>query len=115
MVGNGNRVSRSASRRAVGLAALALGLGGGGHGGAPAAEAPPAKKDAPRVACVAPVALIPGATRTLKIRGGGLDQATAVRIADVPEGAVKVKSKQKSEAPKPFDAARVGDTEVVVE
>jgi len=80
-----------------------------------AADKPEPKKEAPRIACVAPLAVVPGKTRTIRLRGSGLDQATAVTIADVPAAAVKLKDKKKSEPPKPFDAARVGDSELTAE
>jgi hypothetical protein len=76
------------------------------------------KKDAsPIVTCVNPLALIAGTTKTLRIRGQNLAEASAVRVtaADGSEWPVTIKSKGKSEAPKPFDAARAGDTEVQAE
>ncbi|HEY7117841.1 MAG TPA: hypothetical protein VH475_14730, partial [Tepidisphaeraceae bacterium] len=72
------------------------------------------KKEAPRIACVAPLAFVPGQTQTVRIRGLSLADASAVKLANA-DVSITIKSKGKSEPPKPFDAAKVGDTEVVAE
>jgi len=40
------------------------------------------KKDAPKVLCVAPLAVRPGVKTTVRLRGAGLDAATDVRFPD---------------------------------
>jgi hypothetical protein len=75
------------------------------------------KEPAPVVTCVNPLGLIAGTTKTLRIRGQNLGEASAVQVtvADGVEWPATLKSKGKSEAPKPFDAAKAGDTEVQAE
>src|SRR5688500_17541281 len=78
------------------------------------------KKDPPRVVMALPVVVLPGATTKVKLRGLGLDQATAVRIADskaVSKAVSKaeIKSKGKAELPKGVEASRAGDTQVEIE
>ncbi|HSI34304.1 MAG: PPC domain-containing protein [Phycisphaerae bacterium] len=80
-----------------------------------AADKPEPKKDVPKITCVAPLAVVPGKTSTIRLRGVGLDQATGFAIADLPAEALKLKEKKKSEPPKPFEAARIGDTELTAD
>jgi hypothetical protein len=75
------------------------------------------KKDAPKVLCVAPLAVRPGVKTTVRLRGAGLDAATDVRFPDARSGAVEatLKSKGKADTIKGFDAKAVGDTQVEFE
>jgi hypothetical protein len=75
------------------------------------------KKDAPTITCVTPFALIPGKTKSLKIRGLALSNATSVKLTDAAGALIPatIKSKGKSEVPKPFEAPRAGDTELQVD
>lgn len=98
-------------RRAIvwaALAALAL--------PALAEEKKDEKKDKPTILNASALALLPGTTKTLKLRGLALADTSAVKVtagdAEVP---ATIKSKGKSEPPKPFDAPKVGDTELLVE
>jgi hypothetical protein len=74
------------------------------------------KKDKPKIINASSLALVPGATKTLKLRGLALSETSAVKATlndtDIP---VTIKSKGKSEAPKPFEAPKIGDTELVIE
>jgi len=74
------------------------------------------KKDPPRVVMTIPLAVEAGATATVRIRGLRLDNASAVRFVD-PKGPieVKIKTKGKSDAPKPLEAPKAGDTQVELE
>jgi hypothetical protein len=85
------------------------------------AAAPAAAQDAPEpmpaeIRLVLPLAMRAGETVTLRVRGTGLDAATAatVRAGDAPWKAV-LRSKSKSAPPNGVDAALVGDSEAVVE
>jgi hypothetical protein len=82
-------------------------------GSARAEEKKEEKKPAlPTIVCVAPLAVRPGGSRAIKIRGMGLAEATAIKLVDAPAGVtVEIKGKAKSEA-KPFDPAKVGDSQV---
>lgn len=83
---------------------------------APAQEKKDDKKDKPKILNASTLALIPGATKTLKLRGLVLVETSAVKATlNDTDLAVTLKSKSKSEAPKPFDAPKIGDTEIVVE
>lgn len=74
------------------------------------------KKDAPKVLCVAPLAVRPGAKTTVRLRGVGLDAATDVRFPDAKSTPkATIKSKGKADTIKGFDAKAVGDTQVEVE
>lgn len=75
------------------------------------------KKEAPKILCVSPFAIIPGTTSNLRIRGQSLADATGIKVAAASGDplAGTIKSKGKSEPPKPFEAARAGDTELQVE
>jgi hypothetical protein len=74
------------------------------------------KKDPPKVVMTIPLAVEVGSTATVKIRGLRLDNASAVRFID-PKAPidVKIKTKGKSEAPKPLEASKAGDTQVELE
>jgi hypothetical protein len=77
-------------------------------------KAPPDPK--PRISMTVPLAIAPGATSRISLRGLNLDQATEVRFAEPIEGAsVVVKSKGKAEIPKETDPAIYGDTKVDLE
>jgi hypothetical protein len=84
---------------------------------APAQSKKDDKKDAPKILCASPLAVRPGATRTIKLRGLGLADASAVKVTtdtDTPIPAT-IKSKGKSEAPKPFETNKIGDTDAQLE
>ncbi len=72
------------------------------------------KKVAPTITCVTPFALTPGITKSLKIRGQSLADASAVKLTDATGNALSatIKSKGKSEPPKPYEAPRAGDAEL---
>jgi hypothetical protein len=74
------------------------------------------KKDKPQILNASTLALIPGATKTLRLRGLLLAESSAVKATiNDTEIPVTLRSKGKSEAPKPFDAPKIGDTELVIE
>jgi hypothetical protein len=77
-------------------------------------KAPPDPK--PRIAMALPLAITPGATAKITLRGLNLDQATEVKFAEPVEGAtISIKSKGKAEIPKETDPAVYGDTKVELE
>lgn len=77
-------------------------------------KAPPDPK--PRIVMALPLAITPGSTSKVTLRGLNLDQATEVAFAEPIEGAtVAIKSKGKAEIPKETDPAVYGDTKVDVE
>src|SRR6185295_13334554 len=70
----------------------------------------------PRIAMMLPLAVNPGATSKVTLRGLNLDQATEVKFAEPIEGAsIAIKGKGKAELPKETDPAVYGDTKVDVE
>ena len=68
------------------------------------------KKDPPKITNISPLILLP-TTHTLKIRGQNLAEASAVTIT-TNNAQATIKSKGKSEPPKPFDAQKAGDSEL---
>jgi len=91
------------------LAALALGAATGVR----AADKPP---PAPRVTALVPLVVPQGFSGTVRVRGVGLKEASAVHI----EGAVQptilaIKEKKDAAAPSGMEASVAGDSEVVVE
>lgn len=76
-----------------------------------------AKKVEPKITCAAPFALIPGVTRSIKIRGLALADASGVKLSDARGAAIEatLKTKGKSEPPKPYEAPRAGDSEVLID
>src|SRR5882757_3164594 len=82
-----------------------------------AAEKTDDKKVDPKITCVAPFAITPGVTKSLKIRGLALADASAIKLTDAAGAATPatIKSKGKSEAPKPYEAPRAGDCELQIE
>jgi hypothetical protein len=77
-------------------------------------KSPPDPK--PRIAMALPLAVTPGATVKVTLRGLNLDQATEVKLAEPVEGSsIVIKSKGKAEIPKETDPAVYGDTKVDVE
>jgi hypothetical protein len=77
-------------------------------------KAPPDPK--PRIAMALPLAVSPGTTAKVTLRGLNLDQATEVKLAEPIEGAsIAIKSKGKAEIPKETDPAVYGDTKVDLE
>jgi hypothetical protein len=74
------------------------------------------KKDSPKIVMTIPLALEANSTVTMKVRGLRLENASGVRFIDAkyPIDA-KIKSKGKSEAPKPLEASKAGDTQVELE
>lgn len=75
------------------------------------------KKVAPAITCVTPFALTPGTTKSMKIRGQSLADASAAKLTDAAGKTIPatIKSKGKSDPPKPYEAARAGDAEVQLE
>jgi hypothetical protein len=77
-------------------------------------KAPPDPK--PRIAMALPLAVTPGASAKVTLRGLNLDQATEVKLAEPIEGvSIAIKSKGKAEIPKETDPAVYGDTKVEIE
>jgi len=76
----------------------------------------PEKKEMPKAISVAPFALVRGATSTVRIRGIGLAEATAVRFDGGAEPlTATIRSKGKSDPPKGLEAPKFGDSQVEVE
>jgi hypothetical protein len=70
----------------------------------------------PRISMALPLAVSPGATVKVTLRGLNLDQATEVKLPEAIEGVtVAIKSKGKAEIPKETDPAVYGDTKVELE
>ena len=109
-----SRVSSAHGLRAI---ALSLALLTFLFSPANAAEKADDKKVDPKITCVAPFALTPGVTKSVKIRGLALADASAIKLTDSAGAAIAatIKSKGKSEAPKPYEAPRAGDCELQVE
>jgi hypothetical protein len=82
-----------------------------------AAEKKDEKKVEPKICCAAPFTLTPGVTKSLKVRGLALADASAIKLSDAAGApvAATLKSKGKSEPPKPYEAPRAGDTEVQID
>jgi hypothetical protein len=79
-------------------------------------EKKPPPDPKPRIAMALPLAVTPGATSKITLRGLNLDQATEVKLAEPVEGAsITIKSKGKAELPKETDPAVYGDTKVELE
>lgn len=74
------------------------------------------KKDEPRMIAHTPIALAPGSTITLKVRGAKLSNASEIRVegGSVPVK-VQLKEKKTTEVPNGLDAKDVGDSLVVAE
>ena len=74
------------------------------------------KKETPKVLLISPFSVIGGKPNTLRIRGLKLAEAIEVHVeaAGVPIPAT-IKEKGKVEPIKPFDAAKTGDTRIVLE
>jgi len=74
------------------------------------------KPDGPRIIANTPLALFPGATTVLKLRGAKLNNATEVSIegANVPVK-VRLTEKKTVEFPNGLDAKDVGDSMVIAE
>jgi hypothetical protein len=70
----------------------------------------------PRIAMALPLAVVPGASSKVTLRGLNLDQASEVKFAEPIEGAtIAIKSKGKADLPKETDPAQYGDTKVDLE
>ena len=70
----------------------------------------------PRVILASPLAVAPGTTTVLKLRGQGLAEASAVRSPGVDRPpTVDIKSKGKAETAQGLEAADAGDTQAEVE
>jgi hypothetical protein len=70
----------------------------------------------PRIAMALPLAVSPGTTVKVTLRGLNLDQATEVKLPEPVEGVtVAIKSKGKAEIPKETDPAVYGDTKAELE
>jgi hypothetical protein len=72
------------------------------------------KPEPPSVAMVIPLAITPGTTNKIKIRGQNLTNVTEVRFAQTNYH-LTIKSKGKAEVPKEMDAKKVGDTQIEAE
>lgn len=84
--------------------------------GARAEEKQADKKDLPRLTVLSPLAVVPGKTTTLYLRGFKLDTVKDAALVDAPAGSkIVLKSKGKANNPKDDYAKRYGDTEVEVE
>jgi Bacterial pre-peptidase C-terminal domain len=68
------------------------------------------KKEPPKITNISPLTLLP-TTHSIKIRGQNLAEATAITIT-TNNAQATIKSKSKSDAPKPFDAQKAGDSEI---
>jgi hypothetical protein len=74
------------------------------------------KKDAPAVNAIVPLAVAPGETAKVRLRGAKLDVAKAVRVVEPTGAGVRVELKNKGKAEAKDDAAKkAGDTQVEVE
>jgi hypothetical protein len=70
----------------------------------------------PRISMALPLAVSPGGTVKVTLRGLNLDQAIEVKLPEPVEGVtVAIKSKGKAEIPKETDPAVYGDTKVDLE
>lgn len=75
-----------------------------------------AAKSPPAVLMTIPLAVKPGETLTMRLRGTGLADATTVRCADARSTAkIEIKSKAKAAVPERMDAKRAGDSQVEIE
>ncbi|MDB6034874.1 MAG: putative subtilase-type serine protease precursor [Verrucomicrobiales bacterium] len=72
------------------------------------------KPEPPSVAMVIPLAITPGTTNKIKIRGQNLTNVTEVKFARTNLH-LTIKSKGKAEVPKEMDAKKVGDTQIEAE
>lgn len=72
------------------------------------------KKEAPRIGMSVPLAVSPGATTKIVLRGWKLDQATEVRTL-VAGVTLKLLNKGKATVPNGQDAKQIGDSQVEVE
>lgn len=80
---------------------------------ASAADEKPAPEP-PRIAMCSPLAVLPGTTTKVVIRGWQLDKATAVR-SDNKSVTVKILSKGSAAIPNKQDAKQIGDQQVEIE
>ena len=84
--------------------------------GATAEEKQADKKDLPRLTVLSPLAVTPGTTTTLYLRGFNLDAVKDAALLDAPAGSkIVLKSMGKATNPKDDYAKRYGDTEVEIE
>jgi hypothetical protein len=73
------------------------------------------KPEPPRIILVSPLAVSPSTRASFRIRGIELDAATEVKLEGTQSPVkVEIKSKAKSEAPKPFETKNFGDTELLI-
>jgi hypothetical protein len=74
------------------------------------------KPEPPSIALVLPLAISPGLTNKVKLRGQNLTNVTEIRFANSNLHAqATIKSKSKAEVPKEMDAKKVGDSQVDIE
>ena len=79
-------------------------------------EKKPPPDPKPRIAMALPLAVTPGGTAKITLRGLNLDQATEVTLAEATPGvSIAIKSKGKAEIPKETDPALYGDTKIELE
>jgi hypothetical protein len=70
----------------------------------------------PKISMALPLAVTPGGTTKITLRGLNLDRATEVKFAEPAQGAsISITSKGKAEIPKETDPALYGDTKVDLE
>ena len=81
-----------------------------------AQEKKPDAKDVPAVKTISPLAVSPGETAKVRLRGAKLDAAEEVRVVGPTDAGVRVEVKYKGKAEAKDDAAkRAGETQVEVE
>src|SRR4051794_6262762 len=74
------------------------------------------KPEPPSIALVIPLAVSPGLTNKVKIRGQNLTNVTEIRFADSNLHAqATIKTKAKADVPKEIDAKKIGDTQLELE
>src|ERR1043165_9373214 len=74
------------------------------------------KPEPPSIALVMPLAISPGLTNKVKIRGQNLTNVTDFRFANSNlQGQATIKSKANADVPKEMDAKKIGDTQLEVE
>ncbi len=74
------------------------------------------KPEPPRVIVAMPLAVSPGATNKVRVRGNNLTDATEARFTNAALKAdLVIKSKTKVEVPKDADAKKVGDAQIELE
>jgi hypothetical protein len=81
---------------------------------APGQGKPPDGKDRPKLIVAVPVAVMPGKTSKVTVRGFHVDAAAEIRVHD-PKSTAKLLAKSKMAVPNQQDPALVGDSQVEIE